>query len=157
MTPPPLDVARLAAALAGLRAHVVTMQECGVCTGNMDIIDAELPALLAHARAVEAELRDSRVSIDSLFEQGEQSRDRLRAVEGEREELKRALLHAVACMEEVSDLCECRGREHDAGCHAVLVRALRAVCECCCHRIEPANRCAACSQGEHGSCASPES
>lgn len=28
--------------------------------------------------------------------------------------------------------------------------------ECCCHRIEPSNRCAPCCQGAHALCTSPE-
>ena len=48
------------------------------------------------------------------------------AVAAERARLEPVILHAAAYLEEVGDLCDCQGPgEHDARCHAVLVRALR--------------------------------
>jgi hypothetical protein len=47
-------------------------------------------------------------------------------VAAERARLEPVILHAAAYLDEVGDLCDCQGPgDHDAGCHAVLVRALR--------------------------------
>ena len=47
-------------------------------------------------------------------------------VAAERARLVPVILHAAAYLEEVGDLCDCQGPgEHDARCHAVLLRVLR--------------------------------